>query len=60
MLSFGMDSPRAALMAARRRGLKLGSPPPSLAATVISRECLEKIFARTASTAFFLRATLDA
>jgi len=46
-----MLSPRAVAMAWRRRGLKLGSPPPALVATVISLESLLKIFPRLASIA---------
>src|SRR2546430_1439163 len=42
MLSCGMFSALAASMAVRRRGLPARSPPPCLAATVISRITLVK------------------
>src|SRR5260370_34858944 len=42
MLSAGMLAARADSVAAFRRRLPLGSPPPFLAATVISRRILEK------------------
>ena len=40
---------RAAMLAARRRGLKFGSGMPILAATVISRPSLENSLERTLS-----------
>src|SRR5260370_32865466 len=54
MLSSGMFSALAASMAVRSRGLPAGSPPPCLAAMVISRITLVKAAPRLASaTAFF-------
>ncbi len=49
MLSLGMDSALAAMIAARRRGLCAGSGMPSLAETVISRDSLENILERSLS-----------
>src|SRR5262249_23722621 len=49
MLSLGMFSARAAMIAARSRGFMLGSGSPSLADTVISRASLENSFERAAS-----------
>src|ERR1041384_4289070 len=54
MLSAGMFSALAAAMAVRRRGLESGSPPPLLAAMVISLITRVKIFPRLASSAPFL------
>src|SRR6476661_4099653 len=54
MFSFGMFSALAAVMAPRRRGLPSGSPPPSLAAMVISLIRRVKILPRLASRAPFL------
>src|SRR5579875_298570 len=54
MFSLGMFSALAAAIAARRRGLESGSPPPSRAAMVISRMSLVKILPRRASAAAFL------
>src|SRR6266566_3092947 len=59
MLSFGMLCPRAAWIALRRRGLPLGSPPPVLAAMVISLDNLLKILPRFASIAPLKRLTFD-
>src|SRR5688572_28214965 len=55
MLSFGMFTAFAASMAVRSRGLPPGSPPPLLAATVISRMTLVQEEARRASVTAFLR-----
>src|SRR3984885_14578047 len=54
MLSAGMFSALAAAMAPRRRGLPSGSPPPVLAAMVISLMRRVKILPRLASVAPFL------
>src|SRR5437899_4059382 len=54
MLSDGMFSALAASMAVRRRALPLGSPPPCLAAIVISRISLVKAAPRLASVTAFL------
>src|SRR5215471_313459 len=54
MFSFGMFSALAAAIALRRRGLPSGSPPPSLAAMVISLIRRVKILPRLASRAPFL------
>src|SRR6266567_2426952 len=54
MLSAGMFSALAAAMAPRRRGLPSGSPPPCLAAMVISVIRRVKILPRLASRAPFL------
>src|SRR5664279_2917066 len=51
--------PRAERMALRRRTLAAGSPPPVLAAMVISRESLLKSAPRFASSAPLKRLTLD-
>src|SRR5271170_437423 len=51
MLSLGMDSVRALAMASRRRALAVGSGRPCLAASVMSRDSLEKIFERFLSWA---------
>src|SRR4051812_23231672 len=53
MLSFGRFSARALSIASRSRGLPPGSPPPSRAATVISRISRVKIFPRFASARSF-------
>src|SRR5437660_12515295 len=58
-LSLGMLWARAARMALRRRGLPLGSPPPVLAAMVISFDNLLKILPRFASIAPLKRLTFD-
>jgi len=50
---------RAAWIALRRRGLPLGSPPPVLAAMVISFDNLLKILPRFASIAPLKRLTFD-
>src|SRR5690606_24722199 len=55
MLSAGMFAAFAVSTARRSRGLKLGSPPPSRAATVISRISLVNMWPRFASFAAFLR-----
>ena len=49
ILSFGMFSARAAMMAARSRGFIAGSGTPSLAETVISRASLPNSFDFAAS-----------
>src|SRR5580704_590407 len=54
MLSAGMFSALAAVMAPRRRGLPSGSPPPCLAATLISLIRRVNILPRLASSAPFL------
>src|SRR5580698_694695 len=54
MLSCGMFSALAARIALRRRGLPSGSPPPFLAATVISLIRRVNILPRLASSAPFL------
>src|SRR5580658_9920364 len=54
ILSLGMFSALAAAMAERRRGLPSGSPPPALAATMISLIRRVKILPRLASSAPFL------
>ncbi len=41
MLSLGIDASRAFWMALARVALDSGSPPPSLAATMIARESFE-------------------
>ena len=54
MFSSGMLTALAASIAVRSRGLPPGSPPPALAATVISRMTLVQDEARRESvTAFF-------
>src|SRR5512145_829403 len=55
MLSLGMFTALAASMAVRSLGLPPGSPPPLLAATVISRMTLVQEEARRASVTAFLR-----
>src|SRR5579883_2897664 len=54
MLSAGMFSALAAATAVRKRGLPSGSPPPCLAAIVISLIRRVKILPRLASSAPFL------
>src|SRR5579872_112864 len=54
MLSAGMFSDLAARIAVRRRGLESGSPPPFLAAMLISLMRRVKILPRFASSAPFL------
>src|ERR1700729_1677502 len=54
MLSAGMFSALAAAIAPRNRGLPSGSPPPPLAAMVISLIRRVKILPRLASSAPFL------
>src|SRR5690348_3219429 len=55
MFSFGMLTARAPSIASRSRGLPSGSPPPALAATVISRMILVHADARRESVTAFLR-----
>src|SRR3989454_9877551 len=59
MLSCGMLTSLAASMAAFSRMLPLGSPPPFLAATVISRRIFEKSLPRWTSALPFLRLICD-
>src|SRR5207248_8162775 len=59
ILSLGMLWSRAAWIALRRRGLPAGSPPPVLAAMLISFENLLKILPRLASIAPLKRLTFD-
>src|SRR5213080_2196210 len=59
ILSFGMLCARAAWIALRRRGFALGSPPPVLAAIVISFDNLLKTLPRFASIAPLNRLTFD-
>src|SRR3989454_7550245 len=59
MLSCGMFASLADSMAALRRMLALGSPPPFLAATVISRRIFENSFPRWTSALPFLRLICD-
>src|SRR5258705_652090 len=59
MLSCGMFASLADSMAALRRMLALGSPPPLRAATVISRRILEKSLPRWTSVLPFLRLICD-
>src|SRR5262245_46845737 len=54
-----MLAARAASVAAFRRRLPLGSPPPFRAATVISRRILEKSFPRCTSVLPFFRLICD-
>src|SRR5271156_2312551 len=54
MLSFGIDASRAFWIASASPALPSGSPPPSLAATVIARANLVKCWPRRASTTAFL------
>src|SRR5258705_553452 len=55
MLSHGIFTALAASIAVRSRGLPPGSPPPLLAATVISRMTLVQDEARRAAVAAFFR-----
>src|SRR4030095_165589 len=59
ILSAGMFAALADSIAALRRMLALGSPPPCLAATVISRRILEKSFPLCTSALPFLRLICD-
>src|SRR5437879_12151026 len=59
MLSCGMLTSLADSMAAFSRMLPFGSPPPALAATVISRRILEKSLPRCTSALPFLRLICD-
>src|SRR5678815_1100470 len=59
MLSAGRLTSFADSMAAFRRMLPLGSPPPFLAATVISRRILENSLPRWTSALPFLRLICD-
>src|SRR3954467_11327740 len=54
MLSLGIEASLAFWMANCSAGLPSGSPPPSLAATVIARASLVKSLPRRASTIAFL------
>src|SRR3954452_18173157 len=54
MLSLGIEASRAFWTASARRGLPSGSPPPSLAATVIARASFVKSLPRRESTIAFL------
>src|SRR4051794_41604532 len=54
MLSFGIEASLAFWIARPSAGLPAGSPPPSLAATVIARASFVKSFPRRASTIAFL------
>src|SRR5882672_3584103 len=54
MVSLGIDWPFASLMALRKRGLPVVSPPPIRAATVSSLMSLVKSLPRFASAAPFL------
>ena len=51
ILSLGMDSARALVMARRRRALEAGSGVPVLAAMVMSRDSLENSLERFLSWA---------
>src|SRR2546426_8369596 len=59
MFSCGMFASLADSIAAFRRMLALGSPPPFLAATVISRRIFEKSLPRWTSVLPFLRLICD-
>ena len=59
MLSLGMELSRAFWTAAASAALDSMSGPPSLAATMIARESLEKSWPRLASAAPFLRLMVD-
>src|SRR5256885_12259908 len=59
MLSLGMLWARAERTALRRRAFPFGSPPPVLAAIVISRDSLLKSAPRLVSSAPLNRLTLD-
>src|SRR4051794_31047602 len=54
MLSLGIEASLAFWTASWSAGLPSGSPPPSLAATVIARASLVKSLPRRASTIAFL------
>src|SRR4051794_5833417 len=54
MLSLGIEASLAFEIASASAGLPSGSPPPSLAATVIARVSLVNSFPRRASTIAFL------
>src|SRR4051794_33365054 len=54
MLSLGIEASLAFWIASWSAGLPSGSPPPSLAATVIARASLVKSLPRRASTIAFL------
>src|SRR3954469_12225141 len=54
MLSFGIEASLAFWIASWSDGLPSGSPPPSLAATVIARASLVNSLPRRASTIAFL------
>src|SRR3712207_1423405 len=54
MLSLGIEASLAFWTASARAGLPSGSPPPSLAATVIARASLVNSLPRRASTIAFL------
>src|SRR5256886_15128723 len=59
MFSWGMFASLAISVAALRRMLALGSPPPFFAATVISRRIFEKSLPRCTSALPFLRLICD-
>src|SRR5881409_2905323 len=59
MLSWGMFASLAISIAALRRMFALGSPPPFLVATVISRRIFEKSLPRWTSVLPFLRLICD-
>src|SRR2546425_948822 len=59
MFSCGMFASSAHSIEAFRRMLALGSPPPFLAATVISRRIFEKSLPRWTSVLPFLRLICD-
>src|SRR5919201_1231309 len=59
MLSLGIEYERAFSIAFASARLLSGSPPPSLAATMIARESFEKSFPRFASAAPFLCLIVD-
>src|SRR6266852_8042988 len=59
MFSWGMFASLAISVAALRRMFALGSPPPFLVATVISRRIFEKSLPRWTSALPFLRLICD-
>src|SRR6266545_4683807 len=59
MLSFGMEYERAFSIAFASARFPPGSPPPSLAATMIARDSFEKSLPRFASAAPFLCLIVD-
>src|SRR5919201_6139597 len=59
MFSFGIEYERAFSIAFASARLLSGSPPPSLAATMIARESFEKSLPRLASAAPFLCLIVD-